>query len=227
VYGPSELSILYEGNQDVLNFGLAAKSLSDGGGISGQFVWTSPKYKKNAGYKPTPGGGSGSIDEDFNLVSSDFERGSSTSINFRDNSILDQTQRLVEAGDLVEGITRLKHVGNAINQVSKVFNDGYKEMTKGSQVLSYVDNATGAEAGIEYCRVFAKDTPYYTYNDLQKTDGITNSGRRFSYSVLDNTFNLNISPTKNPGSTNIIKDDDQGKGGYAKKYMFSIENLAL
>ena len=226
VYGPSELSILYEGNQDVLNFGLAAKSLSDGGGISGQFVWTSPKYKKNAGYKPTPGGGSGSIDEDFNLVSSDFERGSSTSINFRDNSILDQTQRLIEAGDLVEGITRLKHVGNAINQVSKVFNDGYKEMTKGSQVLSYVDNATGAEAGIEYCRVFAKDTPYYTYNDLQKTDGITNSGRRFSYSVLDNTFNLNISPTKNPGSTNIIKDDDQGKGGYAKKYMFSIENLA-
>jgi len=226
VYGPSEMSILYEGNQDVLNFGLAAKSLSDGGGIGGQFVWTSPKYKRNAGYKVTPGGGAGQIDEDYNLVSTTFTRDSSTNINFRDNSILDQTQRLVEAGDLVEGITRLKHVGNAINQVSKVFNDGYKEITKGSKILSYVDNATGAEAGIEYCRIFAKDTPYYTYNDLQKTEGITNSGRRFSYSVLDNTYNLNISPTKNPGSTNIIKDDENGKGGYAKKYMFSIENLA-
>ena len=95
-----------------------------------------------------------------------------------------------------------------------------------SKVVSYIDNTTGSEQGIEYCRIFAKDTPYYTYNDLQKVDGITNSGRRFSYSVLDNTFNLNISPTKNPGSTNIVKDDDNGKGGYAKKYMFSIENLA-
>jgi hypothetical protein len=226
VYGPSELAILYEGNQEVLNFGLAGKSLSDGGGIDGQFVWTSPKYKGNAGYKPTPGGGAGSLDEQFNLVSSNYTRDSSTNIDFKDNSILDQTQRLIESADLVEGIARLKHVGNAINQVSKVFNDGYKEMTKGSKVLSYVDNTTGTQAGIEYCRVFAKDTPYYTYSDLQKTEGITNSGRRFSYSVLDNTFNLNISPTKNPGSTNIIADGNNGTGGYAKKYMFSIENLA-
>ena len=227
VYGPSELGILYEGNQEVLNFGLAGKSLSDGGGIDGQFVWTSPKYKGNAGFKPTPGGGTGSLDEEFNLVSSNYTRDSSDIIEFKENSILDQTQRLIESADLVEGITRLKHVGNAINQVSKVFNDGYKEMTKGSKVLSYVDNTTGSEAGVEYCRVFAKDTPYYTYSDLQKTDGITNSGRRFTYSVIDNTFNLNISPTKNPGSTNIIADDaTSNTGGSAKKYMFSIENLA-
>jgi hypothetical protein len=44
--------------------------------------------------------------------------------------------------------------------------------------------------------------------------------------VLDNTFNLNISPTRNPGSTNIIANGPNGIGGYAKKYMFSIENLA-
>jgi len=113
---------------------------------------------------------------------------------------------------------------NAINQVSKVFHDGYKEMTKGSQVVSYKNNTTGAEAGIEYCRVFTKDTPYYTYADLQKTDGITTSGRRFSSSVLDNTYNLNIAPMRNPGSSNI----QPGPGGnlVAKKYMFSIENLA-
>ncbi len=44
VYGPSELGILYEGNQDNLNFGLAAKPLSDGGGIDGQFVLTHPVH---------------------------------------------------------------------------------------------------------------------------------------------------------------------------------------
>jgi hypothetical protein len=226
VYGPSEMGILFEGNQDTLNFGLAAKSLSDGGGIDGQFVWTSPKYKANAGFKATPGGGSGSADSEFNLISSNYLKDESTNFVFKSTSILDETQRLVNSADNVQGISRLKHVGNAINQVSKVFHDGYKEMTKGSQVVSYKDQTTGGEAGIEYCRVFTKDTPYYTYNDLQKTDGITTSGRKYAGSVFDNTFNLNISPTRNPGSTNIIADGPNGIGGYAKKYMFSIENLA-
>ena len=226
VYGPSELGILYEGNQDTLKFGLAAKPLSDGGGIDGQFVWTSPKYKSNAGFHATPGGGSGSLDSEYNLISGNYTRDESTNFVFKSTSILDETQRLVNSADNVQGISRLKHVGNAINQVSKVFHDGYKEMTKGSQVVSYTDQTTGGEAGIEYCRVFTKDTPYYTYNDLQKVDGITTSGRQFAGSVFDSTFNLNISPTRNPGSTNIIADGPNGIGGYAKKYMFSIENLA-
>jgi hypothetical protein len=224
VYGPSELGILYEGNQDTLKFGLAAKSYSDGGDITGQFVWTSPKYKDNAGFRATPGGGSGSKDEQYNTVSSNFTKNQSTNFTFKQTSILDQTQRLVDSADNVQGITRLKHVGNAINQVSKVFHDGYKEMTKGSQVVSYKNNTNGADVGIEYCRVFTKDTPYFTYADLQKTDGITTSGRRFSSSVLDNTYNLNIAPMRNPGSTNIQPGP---KGNLvAKKYMFSIENLA-
>ena len=92
-------------------------------------------------------------------------------------------------------------------------------MTKGSMVLSYTDQTDGSQAGIEYCRVFQKDTPYFTYADLQKSDGITTKGRKFSYSVLDNTYNLNIAPLKNPGSTNIVDNK-------VKKYMFSIENLA-
>jgi len=212
VYGPSEMGILFEGNQDTLNFGLAAKSLSDGGGLDGQFVWTSPKYKPNAGFKATPGGGSGSADPEYNLISSNYTRDESTNFTFKSTSILDETQRLVNSADNVQGISRLKHVGNAINQVSKVFHDGYKEMTKGSQVVSYTDQTTGGEAGIEYCRVFTKDTPYYTYNDLQKVDGITTSGRQFAGSVFDNTFNLNISPTRNPGSTNIIADGPNGIG---------------
>ena len=226
VYGPSELGILYEGNDGKLNFGLAGKSLSDGGGIGGGFVWTSPKYRPNAGFHATPGGGSGSVDEGFSDIRSQYDNGESTSITFKENSILDNTQRIIDSADNVSGISRLKHVGNAMNQVSKVFHDGYKEMTKGSQVVSYSDDTTGGEKGIEYCRVFTKDTPYYTYADLQKTDGITTSGRRFTNSVLDNTYNLNIAPLKNPGSTNIIAGDASGIGGYAKKYMFSIENLA-
>ena len=224
VYGPSELGILYEGNENQINFGLAGKSFSNEGGIDGQFIWTSPKYKGNAGFKATPGGGAGSKDNEFNILTSQYLKNESTNITFKDGSILDQTQRLIESADNVAGVTKLKHVGNAINQVSKVFNDGYKEITKGSQVLSYKDNTTGDERGIEYCRVFTKDTPYFTYADLQKTDGITTSGRRFVNSVFDNTYNLNIAPIKGEGSTNIKRD---AKGNFiAKKYMFSIENLA-
>ena len=221
VYGPSEMGKLYEGNIDSLNFGLAGKSLTDGGGITGQFVWVSPKYKPNAGFKVGPGGDTTSQDPNYNLISGQFTEGESTKLTFKETSILDNTQRLVDSADNVSGIARLKHVGNAINQVSKVFNDGYKEITKGSQVLSYVDNADGTQAGIEYCRVFTKDTPYYTYNDLQKTDGIVDSGRKFNNSILKNTFNLNIAPT----SENVVKVE--GTNNFvAKKYMFSIENLA-
>jgi hypothetical protein len=226
VYGPSELAILYEGNINQLNFGLPSKPLIDAGSIDGNFVWTSPRYKGNAGFKSTPGGGSGSLDKQFNQISSSYQRGESTKVTFKQGSILDNTQRLINSADNVSGIAKLKHVGNAINQVSKVFNDGYKEMTKGSQVVSYKDFTDGSEKGVEYCRVFTKDTPYYTYADLQKTDGITKSGRRFTNSVLDNTFNLNISPLKGVDSTNLVPNNDSGTGGYAKKYMFSIENLA-
>jgi len=224
VYGPTDLSILYEGNETSLLFGLAGRSTIDGGGIDGQFVWTSPKYKKNAGFKATPGGGAGRKDEEFFLISSQYQKNESTNIGLKPGSILDDTQRLINSADNVTGRSRLKHVGNAINQVSKVFNDGYKEITKGSKVLSYVDNSTGREGGIEYARVFTKDTPYYTYNDLQKRDGITTSGRRFTNSILDNTYNLNIAPMRGPDSTNLKLGSD-GKL-YAKKYMFSIENLA-
>lgn len=219
VYGPQELSKLYEGNEEQLNFGLKGKSYTDGGGTSGQLVWTSPKYKPNAGFNATVGGGVGSLDGEFNQISADYLTYESTDINFKPGSILYNTQRLVESADQVQGATRLKHVGTAINQVSKVFNDGYKEITKGSQVLSYVDQTDGTQAGLEYCRVFTKDTPYYTYADLQKTDGITKSGRKVDYSVLDNTYNLNIAPIRNPNSTNIVD-------GKVKKYMFSLENLA-
>ena len=229
VYGPSDLAKLYEGNIDKIKFGLKAKSYSNQGGITGEFTWISPKYKDNLGFKVKPGGDPVKPqDKEFDSVKFEFtDDTESTGFKFKGGSILDNTQKLIESADNVTGAKRLEHVGNAINQVSKVFNDGYKEMTKGSRVIAYYDSVTnsetisidGTEVGREYCRLFQKDTPYLTYGDLQKRDGITKSGRKFDYSVLDNTYNLNIAPLRLPQSTNI-------QDGKVKKYMFSLENLA-
>jgi hypothetical protein len=126
---------------------------------------------------------------------------------------------MVKAADNLQGEARFRHAGNAINQVSRIFNDGYKQMTKGSQVVYYKDPKFETIVGEEYCRVFTKVDPYSDNSRLQKSDGIVNYGRRFNNSVLDNTYNLNISPTK--GETPSYVSNNK-----VKKYMFSIENLA-
>jgi len=225
VFGPSELAQLYEGPSKSIRLGANGPTYSNGGGIEGGFTWVSPKYKNNAGF--TVGIGGEIVNQSNNKPSS-YDSTESTNNTFKDGSILDKTQRIIDSQP--QGAKRLQHAGNAIDQVSKVFNDGYKEMTKGSRVITYTGNI-GQEVGTEYCRVFAKDIPYMNYRNLQKVDGITVNGRRFSNSVLDNTYNLNIVPNKQEGgqsSTNLIN----GPGGsstnaaYAKKYMFSIENLA-
>jgi outer membrane protein OmpA-like peptidoglycan-associated protein len=221
VYGPSELAQLYEGPSQEVRLGANGPTYSNGGGIEGGFTWVSPKYKDNAGKKVGIGGLITNQDQDFKPSS--YDSTESTNREYRDGSILDDTQRIIDSQP--QGGRRLQHVGNAIDQVSKVFNDGYKEITKGSKVLSYV-GAIGQEVGTEYCRVFAKDVPYLQYNDLQKTDGTVTENRRFSYSVLDKTYNLNMYPNKQEGgqdSSNLIGTVNNA---YAKKYMFSIENLA-
>jgi hypothetical protein len=221
VYGPSELAKIYEDPQTIIKLGSNGPIYSDGGGVEGGLTWVSPKYKNNAGKKVGVGGSVVGQDEDFN--SSSFGSTESTNYSFKRGSILDKTQRIINSQP--NGAKRLQHVGNAIDQVSKVFNDGYKEITKGSKVLTYIGEA-GQEVGTEYCRIFTKDTPYLQYNDLQKTDGMTTEGRKFSYSVLDKTYNLNIVPNKQEGgqnSTNLIGGNENG---HAKKYMFSLENLA-
>ena len=223
VYGPTEIAKLYEGETSKnIKLGSNGPIYSDGGGIEGGFTWVSPKYKNNAGKKVGPGGNV--VKEDSDFKPSSYEPTESTTLNFKAGSILDETQRLINSQP--QGAKRLQHVGNAIDQVSKVFNDGYRELTKGSRVLAYVGDI-GQEKGAEYCRVFAKDTPYLQHNDLQKTDGITTEGRRFSFSVFDKTYNLNMYPNKREGgqdSTNLVMGGVNGE--YAKKYMFSIENLA-
>jgi len=223
VYGPSELASLYEGNSKEIKLGANGPTYSDGGGIEGGLTWVSPKYKGNAGKKVGIGGEVTDQDQDFKPSS--YNKTESTGVDFRRGSILDNTQRIINSQP--QGGRRLQHVGNAIDQVSKVFNDGYNEMTKGSRVIRYV-GSIGQEVGSEYCRVFAKDIPYLQYNDLQKTDGMTTQGRKFAYSVLDKTYNLNMYPNKREGgqdSTNLVLDTANNVS-YAKKYMFSLENLA-
>jgi len=221
VFGPQELAQLYEGPSKEIRLGANGPTYSNGGGIEGGFTWVSPKYKGNAGKKVGIGGEI--MDQDQDFKPSSYNSTESTERKFKQGSILDDTQRIIDSQP--QGGKRLQHVGNAIDQVSKVFNDGYKELTKGSRVIKYT-GAIGQEVGTEYCRVFAKDVPYLQYNDLQKTDGIVTEGRRFSYSVLDKTYNLNIAPNKQEGgqdSTNLIGSYNTA---YAKKYMFSLENLA-
>jgi len=205
VFGPTELAQLYEGPSQEVKLGANGPTYSNGGGIEGGFTWVSPKYKGNAGKRVGIGGEITNEDEDFKPSS--YNTTESTNRTFKEGSILDDTQRLINSQP--QGGKRLQHVGNAIDQ----------------GVYRYV-GAPGQEVGSEYCRVFAKDLPYLQYNDLQKSDGITTKGRRFADSVLDNTYNLNIVPNKQEGgqsSTNLIGTDNNA---FAKKYMFSLENLA-
>ena len=221
VYGPNELAALYEGPDKESKLGANGPSYGNGGGIEGGFTWVSPKYKDNAGKYVGIGGLI--IRQDSDFKPSSYDSTESTNQTYREGSILDDTQRLINSQPA--GGRRLQHVGNAIDQVSKVFNDGYREITKGSRVLTYV-GSIGQEVGTEYCRVFTKDVPYLQYNDLQKRNGMTTEGRKFAYSVMDKTWNLNIYPNKQEGgqdSTNLIGTNSTA---YAKKYMFSLENLA-
>jgi len=221
VYGPSELAALYEGPDKESKLGANGPTYGNGGGIEGGFTWVSPKYKGNAGKYVGIGGEIIRQDSDFRPSS--YDKTESTNQTYTEGSILDDTQRLINSQPA--GGRRLQHVGNAIDQVSKVFNDGYREITKGSRVLKYI-GSIGQEVGTEYCRVFTKDVPYLQYNDLQKRNGMTTEGRKFAYSVMDKTWNLNIYPNKQEGgqdSTNLIGTNSTA---YAKKYMFSLENLA-
>ena len=219
VRGYGELAKLYEGEQN-FKFGLNTVEPGDNPDIQGGFTWVSPKSSGAAGKKVGVGGDIKSGDAGFGPISSQFTSSSSSSYKLTEGSILDDTQRLVDSADGLQGQARLSHVGTAINQVSKVFFDGTREITKGSRVKRYV-NENGAFVGEEYCRVFTKDTPYYTMADLQKRDG---NIRKFTNSVLDNTYNLNIAPQKSGGiPTNFGVND---KGENMTKYMLSLENLA-
>ena len=205
VYGASEVSKLYEGEDFKPKIGANGQAYTDGGSIEGGLTWVSPKYKTNAGKDV---GLNGQVFGDSNTQQSTYGLTESTEFELKPGSIMDDTQKLVDSQP--NGGNRLKHVGNAIDQVSKVFNDGYKEITKGSRVRKFSPNVNGGTFE-EYCRLFTKDTPFLTYSRLQKKDGIVSEGRRLKSSVFNKTYDLSIYPKK---------------GNDSKKYMLSIENLA-
>ncbi len=231
VFSYGNIGKLYEGEK--LNqtfFGLASTNYYDSqGGIQGGITWMSKEGNKGNNYI-LPGKFVGfnlnsiakdSSDFNFTDISPEFDKTKSTNFDFAEGSILDITQKIIDAGN--KSKNKLEHVGNAINQISKVFNDGYVEMTKGSRIVRYTTpnskpDSSLSVVGYEYCRLFTKDRPYMSFDELQKTDG---NIRKYTHSILDNTFNLNIAPfnDNNGASSNIVN-------GKVKKYMFSIENLA-
>jgi hypothetical protein len=134
---------------------------------------------------------------------------------------LNLTQQILDATP--KGASGRGFVGNAIDQTSRLFKVDGQFISKGS-AIKYVDKFNGSDSGMEYSRVWTKDNPYLLMGDTMKQGG---NIRKFSASVLDSPYNLNIAPQNGAynfdGSTNMQKSGD---GFRAKKYMLSLENLA-
>jgi hypothetical protein len=208
VYGPSTLAKQLEtvDGQPLwpfYMFGVQGYSYNDGGSLAGGWTWMG-----NQSFAST--------NAPFDLLSTrSFQKPK------RKGGILDETQKLIDSAPLMGGARR-KHAGHAIDQTSKVFSDGYKEISKGSGVR-FVDETNGVfgiGAGLvarEFCRTWTKDDPYWKMENLQRHKG-NHLGK--AGSVLTNTFNLNIAPIFG------VNVDTEKQEKNVSKYMFSIENLA-
>jgi hypothetical protein len=188
------------------------RPITQGGQISGKLTWYSTKSQNKLGEG----------NAEYNTERSQLEESLSTRYGFRSDSILGKTQELLETMPSDGGAAR-SHVANAIDQTSRIFREGNVMLSRGS-AIQYVDKY-GQETGVEYCRVWTKDDPYMNMSDTMKRTG---NIRKFDSSVMTTPWNLNIAPMSNgegsfEGSTNMVKSGD---GYIAKKYMFSLENLA-
>ena len=211
VRGPYSLSLMFDDVATKLY--QKDKNVGDGGSISGSLTWYNSKRKSKIGFNNL----------EYESESSNFENSLSTKHKFRENSILSVTQDLIDSMPL-DNATARSHVGNAIDQTSRLFRDGDIMMSKGS-AIKYVNNYSKLEDGTEYCRVWTKDRSYMNYSDTMKRTGLI---RKYDSSVMSKPWNLNIGPMSNGNkgfdeSTNMVKNGD---GFSAKKYMFSIENLS-
>jgi hypothetical protein len=212
------------------------KNISEGGSTSGGITWIS-KNSKNKLYRKeiTIGKSTGSGETIISYRRSQpddlVEQSISTKHTFREDSILGVTQELLNSMPSNGGESR-SHVANVIDQTSRVFKEGDVKMSRGS-AIKYV-NKQGEESGVEYCRVWTKDYSYYSMADTMKR---TENIRKYKGSVMSKPWNLNIGPISNGkydptgknafgDSTNIFSKTTGGSDYYAKKYMFSIENLA-
>jgi len=241
IFGPDAVS--KEFDQNDYDFGMKGRTYTNQGDTAAGFTWYTNKtpgggflnsipslFNNNANNNRVgpqePGatqGPEGSTDDTTRYQTpNNYDRTKSSNYSFREDSLMDVTQQIIDS--VPKGGAALKSVSHAMNQVSKVFNDGYKELTKGSRVRRFVNtdptSGNGVEEAREYCRVWTKDVPYYTYDRMVR---FNTNHRKETYSVLDSPFNLNIAPHRTDesgkGSSNIVD-------GKVKKYMFSIENLA-
>ena len=210
------LSLMFDPIQT--NLFIKERNISEGGEIGGRLVWISAKSKNKLGANNTEYAGEGGRIQDA----------LSTKFTFREDSLMGFTQQLLDTLPTDAGQSR-SHVANVIDQTSRVFREGGVMLSRGS-AIKYVDKFSGEESGVEFCRVWTKDRPYLHNTDLIKKSGLLrNQGVGVAGSVLSTPYNLNIYPNSNGNggfdnsSTNIMKGAD---GFYAKKYMFSIENLA-
>ena len=197
-----------------VNAFLNPKPIVEGGSIAGRLTWISSNSQNKLGVN----------NEEYADEQSKLAESLSTNFAFRDDSILGSTQQILET--MPDGGAARSHVANVIDQTSRVFREDDRLMSRGSNI-KYVNKFTGSESGVEYCRVWTKDRSYMNYSDTMKRQG---NVRKFESSVLDKPWNINIYPNSNgnggfdSSSTNMAKG--KGDGFYAKKYMFSIENLA-
>jgi hypothetical protein len=191
-------------------------SISEGGNIASNFTWISSDRQNKPKF--------GANNDEWSTQSSLFEKSISTNSEyeeFTDGSILSYTQDMLKQSN---------QVSNAIDQTTRLFRDGDMVMSKGS-AIKYINKFSKEEAGVEYCRVWTKDRAYMNYSDTMKK---TNMIRKFDGSIMgggSRVWNMNIAPMSNgkksfENSTNIVSGSTYGSNFYAKKYMFSIENLA-
>lgn len=196
------------------------KNISDGGSITGSLTWISEK--------PSPGPMIGLYNNEFGGEKFNFDNSLSTKFTFKTSSILNKTQELLDLPSIIGDIR--SNISKVIDQTSRIFKEGEQMISKGSGVLytGYTrENFNKSGNGEELCRVWTKDRSYFNNSDLIRKNGLM---RKFKNSVIDTPYNLNIAPMSSDGrsfdgSTNIISDGKHN-GFYAKKYMFSIENLA-
>lgn len=192
------------------------KSYSDGGSIAGELTWISRKSQNKLGKHNL----------EYSSEQSDLNKSLSTNFEFRDSSILAFTQYILDSKP--DGGAGAKgHAGHIIDQTSRSFREGDVKISRGS-AIKFVDKYNQDDVGIEYCRVWTKDRAYANYSDTMKRTG---NIRKFDSSVMggqSRPWNINYAPMSNgqqsfESSTNIV---NEGSGFFAKKYMFSIENLA-
>jgi hypothetical protein len=218
VRSPYYLSLLFDPVQTELF--QRKKNIGDGGQISGKLTWISINSKNVLGAN----------NSEYDSQRSQFEDSLSTKFDFRDDSILGYTQDILDSMPTNGGEAR-SHIANVIDQTTRIFREGEVFLSRGS-AIQYVD-AYGQQSGVEYCRVWTKDRPYITYSDTMKKGG---NIRKFDGTVIKDPWNISIAPMSNgkkdfPLDSNIVEGykygpDSDGKSFYAKKYMFSIENLA-